>query len=97
MPTIESIKRDIHSLGYAQKEEILSYLEEVITLGSGSKEITDNIKESRFSKGKVCPHCSQEEVPGMVNTKTSKDISANLARKHSRISHCHQSITAGMM
>ena len=30
MPTIESIKKDIHSLGYTQKEEILSYLEEVI-------------------------------------------------------------------
>ena len=60
MPTIESIKKDIHSLGYAQKEEILSYLEEVIAFGTGSKVITKNIKVSRFSKGKVCPHCSHE-------------------------------------
>ncbi|HSR03171.1 MAG TPA: hypothetical protein VLM88_01105 [Proteiniclasticum sp.] len=38
MPTIESIKKDIHSLGYAQKEEILSYLEEVIAFGAVSVE-----------------------------------------------------------
>lgn len=40
MPTIESIKKDINSLGYADKEEILNYLEEVITFGAVSKEIT---------------------------------------------------------
>jgi hypothetical protein len=55
IPTTESKKKDIHSLSYAQKEEILSYLEEVITFGAVSKEITKSIKESRFSKGKVCP------------------------------------------
>ncbi len=62
MPTIESIKKDINSLGYADKEEILNYLEEVITFGAVSKEITKNIKESRFSKGKTCPYCSHEEI-----------------------------------
>jgi hypothetical protein len=60
MSTLKSLIRDMHTLGYAQKEEILSYLEEVITFGTGSKEITKNIKVSRFSKGKVCPHCSHE-------------------------------------
>ena len=71
MPTIESIKKDIHSLGYADKEEILNYLEEVITFGAVSKEITKNIKESRFSKGKTCPYCSHEEISryGRYNNK----------------------------
>ncbi len=60
MSTLKSLIRDMHTLGYVQKEEILSYLEEVIAFGTGSKVITKNIKVSRFSKGKVCPHCSHE-------------------------------------
>ena len=71
MPTIESIKKDINSLGYADKEEILNYLEKVITFGAVAKEITKNIKESRFSKGKTCPYCSHEEISryGRYNNK----------------------------
>jgi len=44
MLTIESIKKDIPSLGYEQKVGILSYLEEVITFGAVSME---NTKKSR--------------------------------------------------
>lgn len=62
MPIIESIKRDISSLGHTDKEAIMNYLEEVITFGAVSKEITNTVKESRFSKGKGCPYCSHEEV-----------------------------------
>ena len=62
MPNVESIKRDIQTLGTAGKEEILNYLEEVVILGSFATEITNEVKENRFSKGKVCPHCGHDEV-----------------------------------
>ena len=52
MPSVESIKRDIHALGTAGKEEILNYLEEVVILGSFATEVTNEVKENRFSKGK---------------------------------------------
>ncbi|MBL4937800.1 IS1595 family transposase [Clostridium sp. YIM B02515] len=62
MPSVESIKRDIQTLGTAGQEEILNYLEEVIILGSFATEVTNEIKENRFSRGKVCPHCGHDEV-----------------------------------
>lgn len=97
MPTIESIKKDIHSLGYAEKEEILNYLEEVITFGAASNEITENIKDPDFPREKSVRIVLMKMYQDMVNTKTSKDISANHARKHLQILPCHQSIIAGMM
>jgi hypothetical protein len=56
---------------------MLNYLEEVITFGAVSKELTNNIKESRFSKGKSVHIVLMKKFPGMVNTKTSKDTSVN--------------------
>jgi transposase-like protein len=62
MPTVESVKMDIEALGTAGKEEILQYLEEVFVLGSFATEVTNEVKENRFSRGKVCPHCGHDEV-----------------------------------
>ncbi len=62
MPTVESVKHDIDALGIAGKEEILNYLEEVFVLGSFATEVTNEVKENRFSRGKVCPHCEHDEV-----------------------------------
>jgi transposase-like protein len=62
MPTVESVKHDIDALGTAGKEEILNYLEEVFVLGSFATEVTNEVKENRFSRGKVCPHCEHDEV-----------------------------------
>lgn len=62
MPSVESIIKDIKTLGAMGQEEILKYLEEMIVLGSFVTEITDEVKENRFSKGKVCPHCDHDEV-----------------------------------
>ncbi|SMC19690.1 hypothetical protein SAMN02745134_00905 [Clostridium acidisoli DSM 12555] len=44
MPTVESVKHDIHALGTAGKEEILNYLEEVFVLGSFATEVTNEVK-----------------------------------------------------
>ncbi len=56
MPTVESVKHDIDALGTAgKKEEILNYLEEVFVLGSFATEVTNEVKENRFSKGESLP------------------------------------------
>jgi len=67
MPSVASVKKDLDALGTTGQEEILNYLEEVIVLGSFATEV----KENRFSKGKVCPHCGHEEVSrnGKFNSK----------------------------
>lgn len=62
MPSVASVKKDLEALGTTGQEEILNYLEEVIVLGSFATEVTNEVKENRFSKGKVCPHCGHEEV-----------------------------------
>lgn len=58
----KSLKKDIEALGTAGKEEILQYLEEVFVLGSFATEVTNEVKENRFSMGKACPHCGHDEV-----------------------------------
>ncbi|MGH4120588.1 transposase [Clostridium sp.] len=62
MPSVESVKMDLEALGTTGQEEILAYLEEVIILGSFATEVTTEVKENRFSKGKVCPCCGHDEV-----------------------------------
>jgi len=53
---------DLEVLGTTGQEEILAYLEEVIILGSFTTEVTNEVKENRFSKGKVCPCCWHDKV-----------------------------------
>ena len=45
-----------------QVEELLSYLEEFLVSNSQVEQIYEDVKEFRFSKGKVCPHCSSELI-----------------------------------
>ncbi len=47
---------DIQKLSVSQQEQLLSYLEDLLVLG------TQEVKEFRFAKGKICPHCSAETV-----------------------------------
>ena len=62
MPSIKSILTDIQTLPLNQVEELLSYLEEFIVLGSQVGQVCEEVKEFRFSKGKVCPHCKGNHV-----------------------------------
>jgi transposase-like protein len=62
MISVESVKMDLEALGTTEQEEILAYLEEVIILGSFATEVTNEVKENRFSKGKVCPCCGHDEI-----------------------------------
>ena len=66
MPSVESVKMDLEALGTTGQEEILAYLEEVIVLGSFATEVTNEVKENRFSKGKVCPCCGHAERPSLT-------------------------------
>lgn len=45
MPTLESIKLDINSLGDSNKEQILTYLEEVIIIGCSMSNCNIKIKD----------------------------------------------------
>lgn len=56
------LKRDLEALGTTGQAEILNYLEEVLVLGSFANEVTNEVKENRFSRGKVSPHCGHEEI-----------------------------------
>ena len=62
MPSIKSILTDIQTLPLGQIEELLSYLEEFLVLGSQVGQVCEEVKEFRFAKGKVCPHCNSELI-----------------------------------
>ena len=62
MPSIKSILTDIQTLPLNQVEELLSYLEEFLVSNSQVEQIYEDVKEFRFSKRKVCPHCSSELI-----------------------------------
>lgn len=62
MSSVSTLIKQINSLNHSEKEAILDYLEEVITIGSRVTQFTEEVKESRFSRGKVCPRCRHEEI-----------------------------------
>ena len=62
MSNVKSILNDIEKLPLHQKEEILSTLEEILVLGSQVSQVEQEVKEFRFSKGKVCPICGSETI-----------------------------------
>lgn len=62
MPNVKSILNDIEKLPLHQKEQILSTLKEILVLGSQVSQVEQEVKEFRFSKGKVCPICSSENI-----------------------------------
>lgn len=79
MPTVESVKHDIDALGTTGKEEILNYLEEVFVLGSFATEVTNEVKENRFSRGKSALTVGVMKYPEMESIMESKDIFVNPA------------------
>lgn len=62
MANVLSILSEIENLSLYQQTQILSHLEERIISGSQVTQITKDVKEMRFSKGKVCPHCKGEDI-----------------------------------
>lgn len=62
MPNVNSLIQDITKLKLHEQEQLLSFLEEVLVLNSYVNKIPVEIKENRFSKGKICPHCKSDMV-----------------------------------
>ena len=62
MASIPSLISDIQKLSLTQQEQLFCYLEEILVVGSQANQVTQEVKEFRFAKGKVCPHCSAETV-----------------------------------
>ena len=68
MPTLSTIKADVMSLTDYQKERLLEYISEVLSL---SPVTMKDCREARFAMGKKCPHCESISVSkyGKVNEK----------------------------
>lgn len=62
MSTVQSLMSDISKLSNYHKEQLLNYLEEDLTLNSYATEVTKEVAEGRFSKGKVCPFCGHSKI-----------------------------------
>lgn len=62
MAYITSLISDIQKLSVTQQEQLFSYLEEILVVGLQVNQVTQEVKEFRFAKGKVCPHCNDEIV-----------------------------------
>lgn len=59
---VNSIILDIEKLSLSQQEQLLSYLEEMLALGSQVGQVAQDVKEFRFGQEKICPPCSAETV-----------------------------------
>lgn len=62
MPSFDSVLNDIRRLDPSDKERLVEYFERVLLFGHNVEGVADEIKEGRFSKGKVCPHCGHHEI-----------------------------------
>jgi hypothetical protein len=62
MASVSSIKTDITTLGDCELQELFNYIGEMFTLGSLKGSLNNDFKESRFSKGEVCPHCRSTSI-----------------------------------
>ena len=62
MNPIEAILNEIFNLGPGAESVILQALEERKALNGIVTDVTNEIKENRFSRGKSCPHCESEAV-----------------------------------
>lgn len=62
MASVSSIKSDITTLSDYQLQELFNYIGEMLTLGSLKGSLNNDFKESRFSKGEICPHCQSTSI-----------------------------------
>lgn len=60
MPNVSTILADVRSLSNNEKEELFNAIGEILTISSYSDNLTQEVRENRFAKGKICPHCSSE-------------------------------------
>ncbi|GIM28564.1 transposase [Clostridium polyendosporum] len=62
MPQIKSLISYIEKLSSQEQDQLMCYLEEILTLDKRADQITEEVMESRFSRGKICPHCNSNTI-----------------------------------
>lgn len=94
MPSVESITKDLDTLGAIEQDEILNHLEEIIVLGSYAAEVTDEVKKIDFLRERSVLTATMMKCPETANTMVNKDIFASPAKGHSPTFQDHLVITA---
>lgn len=62
MSNVTSVLAQAKALSEQEQQELLTQLEEYLVLGSQVAQVTKEVKEMRFSKGRVCCHCNGTDV-----------------------------------
>ncbi len=62
MNNVTSVLAQAKALSKQEQQELLTQLEEYLVLGSQVAQVTKEVKEMRFSKGKVCCYCEGTNV-----------------------------------
>lgn len=62
MPNITTILAEVRTLSDYDKEQLFNAIGDILTLTSYTKNLTQEVREIRFAKGNICPHCSSELV-----------------------------------
>lgn len=86
MSNINSLLKEIFALGSVSENIILNVLEERKTLKGYISDVTDEVRESRFSKGKCCPHCEGNAICKNGKYNGKQRYLCKMCRKHLQIS-----------
>ena len=77
MSNVTSVLAQAKALSEQEQQELLTQLEEYLILGSQVAQVTKEVKEMRFSKGRVCCHCNGTDV---VRNGKNKGVQRYLCR-----------------
>lgn len=77
MSNVTSVLTQAKALSEQEQQELLTQLEEHLVLGSQVAQVTKEVKEMRFSKGRVCCHCNGTDV---VRNGKNKGVQRYLCR-----------------
>jgi len=61
MSGVKSLFLEFEKLAYDDRKEFLRLIEIMLTKNNNT-EFSQDIRESRFSDGKVCPHCNDSRI-----------------------------------
>ncbi len=59
MSVANSVIKFLSALNKSEQEKVYNYLEKELILGPMASEVQDEIKENRFSSGRVCHYCKK--------------------------------------
>ncbi|HHV60536.1 MAG TPA: IS1595 family transposase [Clostridiaceae bacterium] len=62
MANVTAIKTNIRTLSDAELQDLFDFIGELVALNSISVNLPKDCRESRFSRGVVCPHCNSDIV-----------------------------------